>query len=84
MAKIMCFTIYFWIFEFVFFLLTIRETIKREIILHIYKILQEETVDNSLDIKEKLELEMNIITSDKERELFRRVEHKITNSSIWK
>lgn len=37
-----------------FFILTIKGTIKKKVISHIYKILQEELTDNSLDMKEKM------------------------------
>lgn len=36
----------------------------------IYRILQEESTENSLDIQEKWELEMNVLISDKDWKLF--------------
>ena len=42
-----------------FFILTIKGTIKK-VISHTYKILQEELTDNSLDMKEKWKLEIQI------------------------
>lgn len=49
----------------------------------IYRILQEESTENSLDIQEKWELEMNVLISDKDWKLFCWEEHKVTND-MWK
>merc|ERR1712035_181329 len=65
-------------------MLTIKGTAKKKIISHIYKILQEEVTDNSLDMKQKWELEMNTIISDKNWELSCREGHKITSCPIWR
>ena len=46
-----------------FFILTIKGTIKKMVISNIYKMLQEELTDNSLDMKEKWELEIFQITA---------------------
>lgn len=48
-----------------FFILVIKRTIKTKIISYMYKTLQEALQDNSIDIKEKWELEMNTIICDK-------------------
>lgn len=49
-----------------FFILIIKGSNKKEIILHIYKILQKESEVNSLDIKDKRELEMKTIITDED------------------
>ena len=66
------------------FILVIKGTIKKKVISHLYRILQGELADNSLDIKEKWELEMNTIIPDVNWKLSCREGHKITNSPLWK
>ncbi len=67
-----------------FFMLTIQGTIKKKLISHIYKILKDNPMDDSLGVKEKWELEMNTIISDEKWELSCREGHKATNSHTWK
>lgn len=67
-----------------FFMLTIRGTIKKKIISHIYKILQDYPMDNSSDVKKKWELEISTIISDEKWEQPCREGHKVTNSPTRK
>ena len=61
----------------------IKGTIKKRIIQHSYKVLQDKSIDNSLDIKVKWELKMNTIISNENWEWSFRKGHKITNCPIW-
>lgn len=51
---------------------------------HIYKTLEGDSKDYSLDNREKWELEVNLVITDEDLKLSCRKEHKITNSPIWK
>lgn len=57
---------------------------KKGVISKIYKALQHESDDNNLDIKEKWELEANIIISEEEWEETFKEGHKLTNSPTWR
>ncbi len=66
-------------------LLLIRITEERKgtkIVSQIYSCLQSQAEDNTLDIKEKWELEMNVVIEDEEWETICERNHKITNSPI--
>ena len=67
-----------------FFISAIEGTVKAKFISHLYKILQEELKENNLDIKEKWELEMNIIISDEQWESSCEQGHRVTSSPNWK
>lgn len=63
-----------------FFSSVIKKTINNKYISHAYKILQEDKTENTQYIKEKWELEMNVIINDDEWEQTMLEGHKITNS----
>ena len=67
-----------------FFISTIETTVKARFISHLYRILQEELKENNLDIKEKWELEMNIIISDEQWENSCEQGHRVTSSPNWR
>lgn len=56
----------------------------RETISQIYHCLQSLTVGNTLDIKGKWELEINVTMNDEEWEEIVERGHKITNNPLWK
>lgn len=49
-----------------------------------YKALQNETSANNMDVKEKWELEANVVITDDEWEETFRLGHRLTNSPTWK
>lgn len=57
---------------------------KKGIISKLYKVLQHESNNNNLDVKEKWELEANIIITDEKWEETFKAGHKITSSPIWR
>ena len=61
-----------------------EEKSTRKVVSHIYKCLQTHLSGNSLDIKERWELEMNVIIEEEEWERACEKGHKISNSPIWK
>ena len=65
-----------------FFISAIEGTVKAKFISHLYRILQEELKENNLDIKEKWELEMNIIISDEQWESSCEQGHRVTSSPL--
>ena len=67
-----------------FFISAIEGTVKAKFISHLYRILQEGLKENNLDIKEKWELEMNIIISDEQWENSCEQGHKVTSSPNWR
>lgn len=65
-----------------FFLSVIKGNITTKFISYIYKILQEEVITDTKDIKGKWELEMNIIINDEDWEKMFREGHRISNSPM--
>lgn len=57
---------------------------KKGVISKLYKALQHDSNGNNLDIKQKWELEANIIISEEEWEETFKEGHKITNSPTWR
>lgn len=65
-----------------FFISVMKRKIISKYVSHAYKMLQQESTENTLNIKEKWELEMNIIIKDEEWVETMRNGHKITKSQI--
>lgn len=65
-----------------FFTSVIKKALINRHISYLYKILQEESTENTQDIMGKWELEMNIIIKDEDWEQTLREGHKITNSLV--
>lgn len=61
-----------------------EEEPKKGLISKIYKALQYESNDNNMDVKERWELEANVIITDDEWEESFRSGHKLTNSPTWR
>ena len=57
---------------------------KKGVILKLCKILQQQSNNNNLDVKEKWELEANIIITDEQWEETFKAGHKVTNSPTWR
>lgn len=57
---------------------------KKGVILKIYKALQHKSEGNNLDVKEKWELEANIIITEEEWEETFKEGHRLTNSPTWR
>lgn len=66
------------------FISIIQGTVTKKFISYLYKALQEDLGENNLDIKEKWELEMNTVISDKQWETSFEQGHKVTNSLSWR
>ena len=56
----------------------------KKIVSHLYKLLQTSVAGSSLGIKEKWELEMNVVIEDQIWELVCENGHKLTSSPTWK
>lgn len=67
-----------------FYINTIQGTTKNKFISYIYSILQEDLKNDNMDIKEKWELEMNVVISDEQWVNSCKRGHKLTSSSNWR
>lgn len=61
-----------------------KEKTKKGAISNIYKALQHDSDDSNMKVKEKWELESNIIITDEEWEETFKAGHKLTNSPSWR
>ena len=57
---------------------------KKGVISKLYKVLQQESNNNNLDVKEKGEVEANIIITDEQWEETFKAGHRVTNSPTWR
>ena len=68
----------------VFFIKMIKKGDGKKIVSHLYKLLQTIVAGSSLGIKEKWELEMNVVIEDQIWEQVCENGHKLTSSPTWK
>lgn len=64
-------------------LMSFTEETKKGVISKMYEAIQHESNDNSMDVKERWELETNIIITDEQWEETFKAGHKLTNSPSW-
>lgn len=67
-----------------FFVSVIKRKINSRYVSYAYKILQEERIENTQDIRGKWELEMNVIIKDEDWEKTMQDGHKLTNSPAFR
>lgn len=67
-----------------FFIKIMKEDICEKIVSNLYKCLQSDISGSTLWVKEKWELEMNVVIEDQEWEQLCERGHKLTSSPAWK